>query len=243
MIPTDLSLLRAPGAPALSPDGTTIVFSVTVPDVDADEYTGTLWTVPADGSLPPRRLTRGHRDTAPTWSPDGRWIAFLRAEPQGRPQLHVVEADGGEPMLLTDAPLGVSEPRFSPEGTRIAYLARVPEEGRYVPGGDAGAEPPRHITTFRYRGDGVGFFRDRPQHLHLVTLPEDPGAGPLPAPVALTAGDVDVAGHRWLPDGAALVATSAVHAGREEDLLRDAVLVEVPPVRDGLDEGAPAGSA
>ncbi|MBO1752833.1 S9 family peptidase [Actinotalea sp. BY-33] len=241
MIPTDLSLLRAPGAPALSPDGTTVVFSVTAPDVDADEYTGALWTVPADGSLPPRRLTRGHRDTAPAWSPDGRWIAFLRAEPEGKPQLHVVEAAGGEPVLLTDAPLGVSEPLFSPEGTRIAYLARVPEEGRYVAGGTAGAEPPRHITTYRYRGDGVGFFRDRPQHLHLITLPEDPGSGPLPEPVALTDGDHDVAGHRWLPDGEALVATSAVHADREDDLLRDAVLVEVPPVRDGLDEGPPAG--
>ena len=34
-------------------------------------------------------------------SPDGRWIAFCRAEPKGKPQLHVVESGGGEPVRLT----------------------------------------------------------------------------------------------------------------------------------------------
>jgi dipeptidyl aminopeptidase/acylaminoacyl peptidase len=234
VIPADVALLRSPGTPALSPDGTTVVVSVTSPDPAVDEYTGQLWRVPADGSAAPTRLTRGHRDTAPTWSPDGRWIAFLRAEPKGKPQLHVVEAAGGEPVRLTDAPLGVSEPRFSPDGTRVAYLARVPEEGRYVGGEDPGAEPPRHITTFRYRGDGVGFFRDRPQQLFVVDVPADPTAGDdLPDAVALTAGDGDVAGHRWLPDGDHLVAVAAVHPGREEDLLRDAVLVAARPGDDG----------
>ncbi|MBX9244397.1 PD40 domain-containing protein, partial [Actinotalea ferrariae] len=230
MLPSDLPLLRTPGTPALNPDGTTAVFSVTAPDPATDEYTGRLWTVPVDGSGPPRPLTRGHRDTAPVWSPDGRWIAFVRAEPKGKPQLHVVEAGGGEPLRLTDAPLGVSEPRFSPDGTRLAYLARVPEPGRYVAGEDPGAEPPRHITTFRYRGDGIGFFRDRPQHVFVVDVPQEgapaPAADALPAPVQLTDGDVDLAAHRWLPDGDALVAVAALHPGREEDLLRDAVLVD-----------------
>lgn len=95
MLPADLALLTTPGTPTLSPDGTTAVVAVLSPDLTADEATGSLWTVPTDGSAPPRRLTRGHRDTAPAWSPDGRWIAFLRAEPAGRAQLHVVEASGG----------------------------------------------------------------------------------------------------------------------------------------------------
>ena len=77
--------------------------------------------------------------------------------------MHVVEATGGEPIRLTDAPLGASEPRFSPDGTRIAYLARVPEHGRYAADGKPGSEDPRHITELKYRSDGVGFFRDRPR--------------------------------------------------------------------------------
>lgn len=231
MLPSDLPLLRVPGAPALSPDGTTVVVSVTAPDPGSDEYVGGLWTVPVDGSRAPAPLTRGHRDTAPVWSPDGRRVAFVRAEPKGKPQVHVVEVGGGEPVRLTDAPLGASEPRFSPDGGRVAYLARVPEAGRYVEGEDAGGEPPRHITTFRYRGDGVGFVRDRPQQVFVVDVPAgpEPGTAPssdVPEPVQLTGGDQDVAGHRWLPEGDALVAVTALHPGREEDLLRDAVLVD-----------------
>jgi dipeptidyl aminopeptidase/acylaminoacyl peptidase len=233
--PDDVALLHTPGTPAVSPDGSTAVWSVAAPDLTTDEYCGSLWSAPTDGSRPPRRLTRGHRDTAPAWSPDGRWVAFLRAEPKGRPQVWLVEGSGGEPVRLTDAPLGAAEPRFSPDSTRIAYLARVPEQGRYVPGEDPAGEPPRHITAFRYRADGVGFLRDRPQHLFVVDVPAEPAPGALPDPVALTAGDVEVAGHRWLPDGERLVAVAAVHPGREEDLLRDAVVVTARP-----GDGAPA---
>lgn len=239
MIPDDVALLHTPGTPAVSPDGTAAVWSVTAPDLPTDEYAGTLWTAPTDGSRHPRRLTRGHRDTAPVWSPDGRWIAFLRAEPKGRPQIWLVEAGGGEPVRLTDVPLGAGEPRFSPDSTRLAFLARVPEPGRYAAGEDPAGERPRHITTFRYRGDGVGFLRDRPQHLFVLEVPagtDGVAPGARPEAVALTSGDVEVSGHRWLPDGEHLVAVAAVHAGREEDLLRDAVLVAARV--DGGEDGA-----
>ena len=139
MLPTDIELAAGPRRPG-GPPGRHArpIVSVVHPRLSDDEYTGGLWTVPLDGDGAPRRLTRGHRDTAPDVSPDGRWVAFLRAEPQGKPQVHVVEAAGGEPVRLTDAPLGASSPRFSPDGTRIAYLARVPEPGRYEPDGRAG---------------------------------------------------------------------------------------------------------
>lgn len=226
MTPDDLPLLSVPSAPALLPDGSAAVVAVTHPDLATDEYVGQLWHVPLTGEPAPRRLTRGHRDTSPDVSPDGRWVAFCRAEPQGKPQLYVVESSGGEPVRLTDAPLGVSAPRFSPDGRRIAYLARVPEEGRYVAGGDAAAEPPRHITSFRYRGDGVGFERDKRQHVFVVDVPSgDDVPTEVPASTALTCGDAEVRGARWLPSGDALVAVAARHAAREEDLRRDAVLV------------------
>ena len=134
-----------------------MVFSVVHPDPGSDEYVGHLWRVPADGSSPARPFTRGHRDTAPVWSPDGRWVAFLRAEPKGKPQLCVVEGDGGEPVRLTEAPLGVSEAAWSPDSRRLVYVARVPDEGRYVADGDPSAEAPRLITHYQYRHDGIGF--------------------------------------------------------------------------------------
>lgn len=233
MLPTDLELLHVPGAPAILPDGSRAVVSVVRPDLTADEYVGHLWSVDLDGDSPPRPLTRGHRDTSPDVSPDGRWVAFVRAEPEGKPQVHVVEAAGGEPIRLTDAPLGASEPRFSPDGTRIAYLARVPEEGRYEPDGKPGSEDPRHITELKYRSDGIGFFRDRPQHAFVVDVPAD-GERPatVPDPVPLTSGDIGVAGVRWLPSGEALVGVSSRHASREADLRSDVVRIDASPDGD-----------
>jgi dipeptidyl aminopeptidase/acylaminoacyl peptidase len=225
--PDDLAALRTPGTPTISPDGTAVVVSVIRPDLESDEYVGHLWRMPADGSVPPRPLTRGHRDTAPVFSPDGRWIAFLRAEAKGKPQLHVVEAGGGEPVRLTDAPLGVSDARWSPDGRRLVYVARVPDDGRYVADGDPSAEAPRLITEYQYRHDGIGFTRDRRNHLFVVDVPAQLLPGEPAEPRRLTQGDVDVTGPRWLPDGRHVVAVAAVHPTREDDLRSDAVLVDV----------------
>src|SRR5919205_4056688 len=149
MRPTDLSLLRVPGVPAVSPDGRTAVVAVTRLDLAADEYRSQLWTVPTDGSVPPRPLTHGHRDSAPAFSPDGRWLAYLSAEPKGKPQLHVLPTAGGAARRLTDHHLGAGAPVWSPDSRRLAYTARVPEEGRYGTAEEVKpeAEPPRLITT------------------------------------------------------------------------------------------------
>lgn len=239
MIPADLSLLHAPGTPALAPDGSFAVVARTAPDLDSDEYTGQLWRVATDASVPPVRLTRGHRDSDPQVSPDGRWVAFLRAEPKGRPQLHLVETAGGEPVRLTDAPLGVQTARFSPDGTALAYLARVPDEGRYTADGEPGAERPRHITELPYRHDGVGFTRDKRRQLFVVDVPADPAERAVAADedVAagsrqVTAGDTDVEQVAWLPGGRFVVAVAARHAAKDADLRSDAVVVDTAPDAD-----------
>src|SRR3954465_14520193 len=97
MRPDDLALLRTPGVPTVSPDGRIAVVAVSRLDLDADEYRGRLWAVPTDGSAPAPALTHGPPDSAPALSPDGRWLAYLSAEPGGRPQVHVLPAAGGEP--------------------------------------------------------------------------------------------------------------------------------------------------
>ncbi len=94
MRPEHLDLLSATGRPALTPDGRHVVVAVVRPDLDSDTYTGGLWLVPVDGG-PTRRLTNGHRDTAPAISPDGQRVAFLRAGKEGAPQLHVTGSRAG----------------------------------------------------------------------------------------------------------------------------------------------------
>src|SRR5262245_58522225 len=62
----------------LSPDGEYVVYSVTEPEFGADEARDDLWRARWDGS-DRRALTRttDADEYQPTYSPDGKWIAFL----------------------------------------------------------------------------------------------------------------------------------------------------------------------
>jgi dipeptidyl aminopeptidase/acylaminoacyl peptidase len=174
MKPEHLPLLNSVSAPAVHPDGTRAVVSVVRPDFDSDSYVGQLWSVPRDPEKLPRRVTRGFRDTAPAFSPDGRVLAFLRAAPGGPPQLHVVEAAGGEPQALTDRKMGVSSFAWSPDSNRIVFGSREPEAGRYgtLDGVGSGAEDARFIQDYKYRMNGEGYTRDKPLQLFLLDVPE-----------------------------------------------------------------------
>jgi len=224
MRPADLALLRTPGAATVSPDGTTAVVAVTRLDLDGDEYRSQLWAVPTDASGPARPLTHGHRDSAPVFSPDGRWLAFLGAESGGSPQLHVLPTGGGEARRITDHPLGAGAPVWSPGSTHLAYTARVPEPGRYgtEDGVDADAEAPRLITTLQYRADDLGFTVDRRRHVFVLELPDDTDdVVPVPEPVQVTSGDHDDSDVAWHPSGSELVFVSARHARADRDLVTD----------------------
>jgi dipeptidyl aminopeptidase/acylaminoacyl peptidase len=236
MRPEDLPLLYACATPALTPGGRLAVVPILHPDVDTNEYSGSLWAVATDGSSAPSPLTRGHRDVSPAISPDGRWVAFLRAERKGKPQLHVVPLAGGEPVRLTDHPLGAGAPRWSPDSRAITYSARVPEPGRYGTDEDVppDAEPPRLITQLSYRSDGLGYTNDRRQHVFVLDLADvdlmalDLETAELPdtlTPRQLTDGDHDDTAPAWSPDGGSIAFVSDRHETREHDLRRHAYVV------------------
>ncbi|MFP5346719.1 MAG: S9 family peptidase [Actinomycetes bacterium] len=239
MRPEDLQLLYTCGVPSLAPDGSFAVVPILHPDLETDDYSGSLWLAPTDGAAPPTPLTRGHRDTAPAVSADGRWLAFLRAEHKGKPQIHVLPLGGGEPLRVTDHANGAGAPRWSPDSRRIAYAARVPEEGRYGTDPDVSpdAEPPRLVTRLSYRADGLGFVLDRPQHLFVLDLGDfltsSVDALDLDAdavhealvPRQLTDGDFDDAAPAWSPDGEAVAFVSDRHETRDVDLRRHAYVV------------------
>ena len=126
---------------------------------------------------------------------------FSRAGETGPPQLYAMPVLGGEPRKLTDHKLGASAVVFAPDGDRIAYLAPVPEPGRY--GTDEKVKPegeePRRIDRMSYRVDGKGFLLDKPEQLFVLDL--TPGAKPR----QITAEPGGAGRGSFTPDGRRLV--------------------------------------
>ena len=238
----DLPLLISLSRPTLHPDGTWAVVAASKANLDADAYVGQLWRVEVGhGSkvahTEPVRITQGFSDSSPRFSPDGTRIAFLRSDGLTPPQLHVMPAAGGESVAATDQKLGVSSFEWSPDGSSLAYTARVAEEGRYgtVKDLDSSAEPPRRIVTRRYQSNGLGYTNDRRRHLFLVETPDTAGeptyrrapsaADPKPEPHRsvpesrqLTDGDYDHTSPRFTLNGDRLGFLSSRHASRDVDL-------------------------
>jgi len=133
---TDILLLKADGSliksltsktdntyPAWSPDGKKIVVSTS-----RDEGGG-LYVMDADGANV-KRLTNG-ADQGASWSPDGKKIAFTRYS-QGAAevtQIVVVNADGTNPVGVTDGRAFDADPAWSPDGGKIAFASNRARRG------------------------------------------------------------------------------------------------------------------
>src|SRR5688572_15470302 len=119
----DIWLMKRVGEPVVSPDGRSVVFSVTAPQYDAAKQSADLWLMPADGSTPARQITFTLApETSPVWSPDGTKIAFVtRRDRDESPQVYVLPLGGGEARRITDVPGGVTSPQWRPDGNAILF--------------------------------------------------------------------------------------------------------------------------
>jgi dipeptidyl aminopeptidase/acylaminoacyl peptidase len=94
---------------ALSPNGRTIAY------IKDGESLSDVYLLPLNGRWPARittdrPLAAYWDDEIPTWSPDGKWLAFCI-----KGHVHLVPREGGLPKKITDFATSASGPRFMPD--------------------------------------------------------------------------------------------------------------------------------
>ncbi|HSJ62413.1 MAG TPA: hypothetical protein VK922_00785 [Gemmatimonadaceae bacterium] len=103
--------------PSWSPDGNTIVFAGFEPGQRSEIY-----TVPADGSAAPTRLTTDSLyDVQPVFSPDGSKIAMMRYGTTSVPNIFLMDPDGQNITQFTFCTMGCQSPMWSPDGSKLAF--------------------------------------------------------------------------------------------------------------------------
>ena len=112
------------GAPAVSPDGSRIVYAVRHADIEEDKGRYDLWLSSLDGGKPERLTTHEANDTSPTWSPNGQFVLFLSSRGEST-QVWRVPMTGGEAQPVTDLPLDVETFRVSPAGEHLVVSMSV----------------------------------------------------------------------------------------------------------------------
>src|SRR5688572_1666961 len=177
----DVINLKRVGAPAISPSGQHVAFTIRETNWEENAYETEIW-IGDSATGQSRQVTNARGSSSqPAWSPDGSTLAFV-SDRDGKRQLYRIALRGGEAERLTSGDEGVNSFAWSPSGTDIAFTMqdRVSDaikerEKRF---GDIKIEDQDHRFT----------------HLYLL----DVGAK---TTKQLTRGNFVVGSFDWSPDG------------------------------------------
>ncbi len=134
MTPYDVARLRGVGSAVISPDGSKIAYTLSIPrqpwldnDDPADKDGGTwseLHIVDVDGHTRPF-ITGPVNVSAIKWKPDGTGVSFLskRGADKNR-SLYVIPIDGGEARCVLKHDTDIASYDWSPDGKQVSFIAQ-----------------------------------------------------------------------------------------------------------------------
>jgi dipeptidyl aminopeptidase/acylaminoacyl peptidase len=177
--PEDIFELEYAADPQVSPDGSSIVYVRRSNDIMTDSTRSSLWIVDTKGDNH-RPIVSSHKNHySPTWSPDGKRLAFI-SNSEGKPQLYVRWMDTGQTALVTNIESSPSSITWSPDGKTIAFTMSVKSDEKpfkiampHKPKGAEWSEPFQYISKTRYQADGKGVLD--PAYTHIFVVPAEGG--------------------------------------------------------------------
>src|SRR5207253_7097813 len=174
--PDDVLRLRDVREPRISPEGDWVAYTVSSADTAEDQNHHAVWMTSWDGTRTVRLTNSKQGESAPSWSPDGRWLAFLSSREDEHTQLWLLDRAGGEGRKLTSFGGDVEDYVWAPDGKRLAVV---------VGDGDT-AKPktpaPIVIDRFQFKQDEIGYLGKERRHLYVVDV--ETGKGPMLTPGA-----------------------------------------------------------
>ena len=124
MTPEVLWSFSRMGEPSVSPDQSTVLYTVTNYNIEENKSYRELYTVDVSKGEPVRITESAEKESSPAWRPDGKKIGYLSAR-SGEMQLWEMNPDGSDTVQVSEVKGGISGFKYSPDGARILYIADV----------------------------------------------------------------------------------------------------------------------
>ncbi len=178
IVPEDYYRFEVIDDPHVSPDGTTVAYTLKTVDQNSGRRVSSIWLLHVDGSTLPRKVSsEGYSSSFARWSPDGKTLAMLSVPFAGSlagdrsatPQIHLVTlTGGGGDVALTRLDGGVRSYQWSPDGTRLVVVSRT--GGRAVTAAADRKSDARHYTHITYKFNDTGWDDGSREHLWVVSV-------------------------------------------------------------------------
>ena len=165
-------------APAVSPDGGRVAFTVQTVNEKDDKYHREVWVIPTAGGDPVRFTSPSTESSNPRWSADGKYLLFTSTRPGGRGTTWMLRMDqpGGEAFQQENFPRGTSATsdgrltvwsdadsmpadsakRQDDPYAKMLAMARPPY-GAITKPLDPARFDGRHVYDMRYKSNDLGF--------------------------------------------------------------------------------------
>ncbi len=208
--------LKTVSQPIISPDGRTVVYSMSSTDWANNSYDAELW-MSRDGGEP-LQLTRTNKNSSTTarFTPDSKFVSFL-ADRGDKSQIYIISVNGGEAMQVTKDEDGINGYEWSPDGTKILYAKSEAEsrqdktiKERFGAFGVEGEEYKQtHLWLLNFSYDSIFLAGQTPcytvkkdsANTDSLSKTKKQECYSLPVANSFTKGNFTVSGFAWSPDG------------------------------------------
>lgn len=108
----------------VSPDNSTVLFSVKEYDLNLNKGENNLYTVPVNGGEVTKVTNFEGAKYDAQWRPDGKKICFLK-KGRGGMNVHEINPDGTDLKQISMMKAGMNGFKFSPDGSRVVFIRDV----------------------------------------------------------------------------------------------------------------------